>query len=221
MGLDTGMMTRRQVVVGLGATLTSFAAGKDTQGRIRFYRVPNAGIQPQVALDNKGALHIVYYTGDARNGDLFYARSRDSGASFSSALPVNEGGSAIAVGTIRGAQLTVGKAGRVHIAWNGSTDAGPLNPDSGKPSAPMLYTRLNDAGNAFEPQRNLMLYSFGLDGGGSIGADKNGNVYVMWHGIGNLESKDAEKLGEARRRVWVTRSGDDGKTFSREAKASA
>jgi len=221
MGLDTGMMTRRQVMVGLGATLTSFAAGKDTQGRIRFYRVPNAGIQPQVALDNKGALHIVYYTGDARHGDLFYARSRDSGASFSSALPVNEGGSAIAVGTIRGAQLTVGKAGRVHIAWNGSNDAGPLNPDSGKPGAPMLYTRLNDAGDAFEPQRNLMLHSFGLDGGGSIAADKNGDVYVTWHGIGESEAKGTGKEGEARRRVWVTKSGDDGKTFSTEAKAWA
>ena len=70
------MMTRRQAVLGLGATLTSFAAGKDTQGRIRFYRVPNGGIQPQAALDDKGTLHLVYYTGDARHGDLFYARSK-------------------------------------------------------------------------------------------------------------------------------------------------
>jgi hypothetical protein len=46
--------------------------------------------------------------------------------------------SAIAAGTIRGAQLAIGKAGRVHVAWNGSQNAepvGPLNPDSGKPGA--------------------------------------------------------------------------------------
>src|SRR5262245_31650524 len=125
------MMTRRQALLAVGATL-SFAADKDTHDRIRLYRIPNGGIQPQVALDEKGTLHLVYYTGDAHHGDLFYARSQDGGASFSSALPVNQGSSAIAAGTIRGAQLALGKDGRVHVAWNGSNNAGPLNPDSGK-----------------------------------------------------------------------------------------
>jgi hypothetical protein len=217
------MMTRRQAVFALGATLTGFSAeaAEDGDGRVRLCRVPNAGIQPQVALDDKGILHLVYYTGDAHHGDLFYARSHDGGASFSSPLRVNEGGSAIAAGTIRGAQLALGKAGRVHVAWNGSNDEGPLNPDSGKPGAPMLYTRLNDAGHGFEPQRNLMLHSFGLDGGGSIGADRNGNVVVTWHGIGQSEAKGTGKEGEARRRVWVTKSEDNGSTFSTEARAWA
>jgi hypothetical protein len=158
------MMTRRQAALVVGAAFSSFGAEKDTD-RVRLYRVPNGGIQPQVALDDRGTLHLVYYTGDAHHGDLLYTRSKDGGASFSTALRVNNGGTAIAAGTIRGAQLALGKAGRVHVGWNGSTDAGPLNPDSGKPGAPMLYTRLNDAGDAFEPERNLMLHSFGLDGG--------------------------------------------------------
>jgi hypothetical protein len=214
-------MTRRQAALALGATLTGFGAEKETQGRVRFCRVPNGGTQPQVALDGRGTLHLVYYNGDARHGDLFYARSKDGGASFSSALPVNEGGSAVAAGTIRGAQLTLGKADRVHVAWNGSSDVGPLNPDSGKPGAPMLYARLNDAGDTFEPQRNLMLHSFGLDGGGSIGADQNGNVYVTWHGIGQSEAKGTGKEGEARRCVWMAKSEDNGKTFSTESKVWA
>jgi hypothetical protein len=96
-----------------------------------------------------------------------------------------------------------------------------MNPDSEEPGAPMLYTRLDDARNRFEPQRNLMLHSFGLDGGGSIGADKDGNVYVMWHGIGESEAKGTGKEGEARRRVWVTKSEDGGKTFSAEARGWA
>jgi len=215
------MMTRRKLTLALGATLTSVASEKKTDGRIRFCRVPNGGFQPQLALDDKDVLHLVYYTGDAHHGDLFYARSKDGGASFSSALRVNEGGTAIAAGTIRGAQLALGEGSRVHVAWNGSNDAGPLNPDSGKPGAPMFYTRLNDAGDRFEPQRNLMLHSFGLDGGGSIGADQNGNVYVTWHGIAHSEAKGTGKEGEARRRVWVTKSEDDGKTFSTEFKAWA
>jgi hypothetical protein len=218
--LDNAMMTRRQAALALGATFTAFRA-EASQSRIRFCRVPNGGIQPQAVLDDKGALHLVYYTGDAHNGDLFYSRSKDGGENFSPALRVNQGGSAIAAGTIRGAQLALGKDGRVHVAWNGSNNAGPVNPDSGKPGAPVLYTRLNDAEEAFEPQRNLMFHSFGLDGGGSIGADRNGNVYVTWHGIGLSEAKGTGKEGEARRRVWITRSEDNGKTFLTEARAWA
>jgi hypothetical protein len=214
------MMTRRKAAIALGAAFTAFGAERDSE-RIRFHRVPNDGIQPQVALDDSGTIHLVYYAGDAHHGDLFYARSKDGGASFSSALRVNKGGTAIAAGTIRGAQLALGKAGRVHVAWNGSNDGGPLNPDSGKPGAPMLYTRLDDAGDAFEPERNLMLHSFGLDGGGSIGAEKSGDVYVAWHGVGQSEAKGTGKEGEARRRVWVAKSADNGKTFSDEAKAWA
>lgn len=134
-------------------------------------------------------------------------------------MPVNKGGTAIAAGTIRGAQLALGRADRVHVAWNGSTDAGLLNPDSGKPGAPMLYRRLNDSRNAFAPERNLMLHSFGLDGGGSMAADKSGNIYVAWHGIAESVAKATGKEGEARRRVWIRRPEDDGKTFSVETKA--
>ena len=215
------MLTRRQAALGLGALPGRLWAHQNTRSRVRLCRVPNGGIQAQAALDETGTLHLVYYSGDARHGDLFYARSQDGGASFSAALPVNHAGTAIAAGTIRGAQLALGKAGRAHVAWNGSNDTGPLNPDSGKRGAPMLYTRLHDSGHGFEPERNLMLHSFGLDGGGSIAADKNGNVFVAWHGIGRSEAKGTGKEGEARRRVWITSSEDDGKTFFLEAKAWA
>ncbi|MBI2685544.1 MAG: hypothetical protein HYX27_04445 [Acidobacteria bacterium] len=107
------------------------------------------------------------------------------------------------------------------MAWNGSGKAqpgGPLNPDSGKPGAPMLYARLNDARTAFEPQRNLMNHSFGLDGGGSVAADKAGNVYIAWHGIG-VQDAQGDLKGEARRQVWIAASHDDGKSFVQEKKA--
>ncbi|HLG97894.1 MAG TPA: sialidase family protein [Bryobacteraceae bacterium] len=214
------MMTRREALLAFGAGFAGFAGEADSR-RIRLYRVPNDGIQPQAAFDDNGTLHLIYYIGDAHHGDILYAHSKDGGATFSPALRVNTGGSAIAAGTIRGPQFALGKAGRVHVAWNGSTQAGPLNPDSGKPGAPMFYSRINDAGDAFEPERNLMLHSFGLDGGGSIGASVDGDVYVTWHGIAQSEAKDTGKEGEARRRVWLTRSADNGKTFSEESKAWA
>jgi hypothetical protein len=169
-------------------------------------------------MDRAGTLHLLYYSGDPAQGDLFYLKSSNSGRTWSAPLRVNsEAGTAIAAGTIRGGQIAIGKDGRVHVAWNGSSKAepkGPLNSESGKPGAPMLYSRLDDSHTAFEPQRNLMARTFGLDGGGTVAADSTGHVYVAWHG-----KAPGAPPGEAGRQVWIARSNDDGKTFTTERPA--
>jgi len=168
---------------------------------------------------SEGVVHLIYFTGDPKHGDVFYTRSEDFGGAFSSPVRVNsQEGSAIAIGAIRGAQIAVGKRDRVHVAWNGSDTAeprGPMNPEAGKPGSPMLYTRLNDHGAAFEPQRNLMQETFGLDGGGSLAADHSGNVYVGWHG-----KAPGARQGEAGRQVWIAASRDEGRAFAKERPAS-
>jgi hypothetical protein len=180
--------------------------------------VPNGGIQPQASMDNDETLHLLYYLGDPAHGDLFYVKSRDSGVTWSKPLRVNnQAGSAIAMGTIRGGQIAIGRNNRIHVAWNGSSGTeskGPLNPESGKHETPMLYSRLNDAHTAFEPERSVMTRTFGLDGGGSVAADSRGNVYVSWHG-----KAPAAAEGEAGRQVWVAESHDDGRTFVPERPA--
>jgi hypothetical protein len=79
----------------------------------------------------------------------------------------------------------------------------------------MFYTRLNDAGTAFEPQRGLMQHTVNLDGGGTVAADAAGNVYVAWH------ANDMRNTGRAEtdRAVWIARSTDGGKTFATETRA--
>jgi hypothetical protein len=172
---------------------------------------PEGGIQPQAMVDAGGTLHVVYLKGDPAAADVFYARREAGKTAFSAPLRVNsQSGSAIALGTIRGAQLALGKNGRVHVAWNGSGQAAPKGPGKG---VPMLYSRLNDAGTAFEPQRNLMQFTSNLDGGGTVTADRSGAVYVAWHG------SDAAAGEEAARRLWVARSRDAGKSFERERPA--
>src|SRR5207249_1981697 len=65
---------------------------------------------------------------------------------------------------------------------------------------------------SFEPERNVMQFAVGLDGGGSVAADRAGNIDVVWHG-------NPAQNGEANRRVWIARSSEEGNTFSRETPA--
>ncbi|MEO7145777.1 MAG: sialidase family protein, partial [Bryobacteraceae bacterium] len=188
-----------------GATVVS-------RPRVTLDRVPDSGLQPQVVVDSHGTVHLLYFRGAANAGDLLYAHSTGNGATFSRPIQVNsQPGSAIAVGNIRGAHIAVGRNGRVYVAWNGSSAATAPNTPAGK--IPMLVTRLNDAGTAFEPQRNVIQFAYGLDGGGAIAADRYGRVFVFWH------APAPGAKGEAERRVWVARSSNDGLTFDRERPA--
>jgi hypothetical protein len=201
------------LITGLCAALPSHRAeAADGLGRVAVIATPDEGIQPQAMADDDGVVHLIYFKGEPAGGDLFYVRSTPRTTEFSKPIRVNsQPGSAIAMGTIRGGQLALGRDGQVHIAWNGSQKAAPPNPIKG---SPMLYARLDRGRRAFEPQRNVMHRTFNLDGGGSIGADKEGNVYVAWHAT----SADAP-AGEAGRRLWVARSRDDGAKFADEVPA--
>jgi hypothetical protein len=204
----------RGVLLSLGMfvlTCCSALAGQDLPA-VKIVRLPAGGVQGQARVDQKGTVHLIYLAGEAGKSDIFYMRWADGGNTFSAPLRVNsQAGSAIAMGTVRGAHLAIGRDARVHVAWMGSSDARPKGPGG---ATPMLYARLNDAADGFEPQRNVITAHPGLDGGGSIAADARGNVYVGWH----APTHPGET--EQSRRVWVARSSDDGKTFAPEAPIS-
>lgn len=184
------------------------SVGGASAAEVRAQRAPAGALQPQAIMDAGGVLHLVYLKGDAKACDVFYSRREVGQSEFSTPLRVNsQPGSAMAVGTIRGAQFALGKGGRVHVVWNGSGQAAPKPATQ---SAPLLYTRINEAGTAFEPQRNLINSTLHLDGGGTVAADKDGNVYALWHGA------PVGSQGEVNRAVFLARSRDDGKTFERE-----
>jgi hypothetical protein len=239
----TGLTRRTTTALVAFLIFTSLGSTQAAAPKVQRAAVPDDGIHPQVQTDSRGRVHLIYFKGEPRHGDIFYVRSDDGGVNFTSPLRVNSHpDSAVIIGTIRGPHLALGKGDRPHVAWMGSDRA---EPKVGK-SVPMLYTRLNDAGDAFEPQRNVIQNHPGLDGGGSVAADRDGNVYVAWHapehagggaeGGGHGHGKDkpqashgAEHKGHARpaghgeneedRQVWVARSRDDGKTFAPEVAA--
>src|SRR5947209_4185134 len=120
----------RLAILILLTSVTAFAA----QPQVRTVRVPEGGLQPQVAVDGKHVVHLIYLKGDPAHSDIFYIRSTDGGATWSTPIRVNSGeGSAIALGTVRGAQLALGKGGRVHVAWMGSDKAEPKAPGKATP----------------------------------------------------------------------------------------
>src|SRR5437870_12224702 len=117
------MQTRNNLRVLLCAALSAsllLAANTQVQGettQVRLLRTPDNGIQPQAAVDTKGVVHLIYFKGDPKAGDIFYVRREPGQEQFSKPIQVSRyAHTAMAIGTIRGAQLALGKNGRVHVA---------------------------------------------------------------------------------------------------------
>jgi len=195
----------------LAAASVAVVQSASTRPLVVRQHVPDGGIQPQAVVDERGTVHVIYFRGDPAHGDVFYAKSTDDGVTFSAPIRVNhEPGSAIATGSVRGPHLALGRNHRVHVAWDGSD---VVRPKDAPDKTPLLYTRLDDSGSRFEQERNVIQSAFGIDGG-TLTADREGHVYVVWHA-----SPPGER-GEEHRRAWIARSSDDGKTFEPERAAS-
>src|SRR5262245_46215726 len=93
------------VILGVIAALLVQVGGASPQqaqqvaGKVKLLRTPNGGLQPQAALDERGILHLVYFTGEPQGGDLYYVRREVGKTEFTSPLRINsEPGSAVAIG---------------------------------------------------------------------------------------------------------------------------
>ena len=180
-----------------------------TAPSVTLIHLPDGCIQPQAAVAGDGTVHVVYYRGSANAANIYYARLSPGTATLSAPMRVNSTpDSAGAIGTVRAAQIAVGRGGRVHIVWNGLGPNGP----NGYPSAYQAYARSGPAGGSFEAQRNLTTWAKGLDGGGTVAADQRGNVFVLWHS--NAGAPEEKNGG-----VFVAHSNDDGATFATETRA--
>lgn len=73
---------------------------------------PHAG--PSIQLDASGALHVLWWTGSPKSAGVFYAISRDSGATFSAPIAVSEQRTPMPSHV----QLALGTHGTVLAAWD-------------------------------------------------------------------------------------------------------
>jgi hypothetical protein len=177
----------------------------------------DGGIQPQAVADPAGFVHVVYFIGDPSGGDLYYAKLTKRRGGFErigAAIRVNSvAGSALATGTVRGAQIALGRNGIVHIAWHGSK---PVD-GSGSPHPPVWYARSVDKEH-FESQRMLSGSISGIDGS-TVAADPSGRVAVAWHGMPARPAQGGTS-GEQDRTAYFAASTDDGVTFAAPRVAS-
>jgi hypothetical protein len=172
--------------------------------------VPDGGIQPQAVVDVDGIIHLLYFTGEPSGGDLYYVRFTKPDQKPSQPVRVNSiAGTALATGSVRGGQIALGRAGRVHVAWHGSKPVTANGPSS----VPVWYTRSEADGLRFQPQRRVSGQAEGSDGS-TVAADHFGHVVVAWHAMG-------DRPGEANRTVYLAKSSDDGATFSGEVPATS
>lgn len=204
------------IVVALAAALPS-APGATGEPRVSVVATPDGGIQPQAVVDGQGSIHIVYFKGDAGGGDLYYTRLRGGPADGTAPVRVNSvSGSALAAGSVRGAQIALGRNGIVHVAWHGSK---PVE-GSGSPHPPVWYARSLD-GSRFDQQRMLSGAISGIDGS-TVAADRAGHVTVAWHGLGLRPGSGQEpKAGEEDRAVYLANSSDDGVSFAAAVPATS
>ena len=109
---------------------------------VKLLRLPEGSIQPQAVVAADGTVHVVYFRGRAEAANIYYARLAPGDSTLSSPVRVNSlPDTAGAIGTVRTAQIAIGRGQRVYVAWNG---LGP-NAANGYPVAYQAFSRLDSA----------------------------------------------------------------------------
>ena len=140
---------------------------------------PDKALVPDVVVDAKGVLHMVYGLGD----DAWYVRSLDNGGTFSPPVRVNSAGKVELTMGERGPKLAVGSDGSIHVVWA----------DRWSPGAEcrVRYSRSTNGGQSFEPVKQISPMP-GVDGA-TIAADGEGNVLVFWHVFRSTARRSAQR----------------------------
>lgn len=166
-------------------------------------RLPNGALQPRAETANDGATQIVFLEGNPQACEVKLASLSRTGVLSAPMTISSPSSQAVAMGTVRGPSLAIGKDGVRFVLWHGKNGSA----SGGKGSA-LFFTRVDGNGNATTPPFDILDTTTALDGGASVTANARGDVWIIWHAL------PAGKDGEAERRVFVRHSSDNGVTFS-------
>jgi hypothetical protein len=146
--------------------------------------------------------------------NLYFARSVDSGRTFSQPLRINpKDGELWGFATSR-PRIAVGKSGIIHVFYH----ANRRDPSAPRQAVDARYSRSTDGGRTFNPPRTLNDEARGMDDGeldeahcfGGMGVAPNGDVHAFWVDTRHMTS---EKDNGA---IYTAVSRNEGRTFERE-----
>ncbi|MGD1001830.1 MAG: sialidase family protein [Candidatus Brocadiia bacterium] len=165
-----------------------------TQPVVRTVQAPAGCFVPDVAVDPKGVLHMVY----ALNRNAWYIRSTDNGATFSQPVQVNSEGTVGFTMGERGPKLSVGGDGVIHVVWSNIWSPGV--------QTFAYYARSLDGGKTFEKRK--LVSSMDAPDGLTMAADGASRVLVFWHVMNPLQNEVPAATW-----LYMARSDDNGDTF--------
>ncbi len=173
--------------------------------------LPEGALVPDVMMDTRGILHLVYGLGD----DAWYVRSIDNGGTFTSPVKVNTVGKVTLTMGERGPKLALGKAGPAATKTRGRVEEPSIHvvwADQWSPGVQVYprYSRSLDGGKTFEPPRALASLT-GIDGL-TVAADSNGTVVAFFHQVTPGQQLEVPQA----HRLYLARSTDDGVSFGPE-----
>jgi hypothetical protein len=149
---------------------------------------PGASYLSQVAVDSKGSINIVWVDNTPGYYAVFFSRSTDGGATFSTPQNLSTD-PAVSAG---GAQIAVDSSDNINVIWPGFAGQWEI-----------FLSRSSDGGVTFSAPKNI---SNNLGGADSpyMAVDSAGNINVVWVGA----SPSVPRI------VFFSRSSDGGATFS-------
>ena len=156
---------------------------------------------PFLAADPRGGFYLAYVERKAGISNVMLQRSPD-GKTFSPPVRVN---SQLGDATVRNEnppKVALGPAGQIYVCWAN---------ERGRWKGNIRFARSVDGGKTFSPAVSINSDA-ALETAGhafqSVTVGKKGQIYVTW--IDERNKKTADRGAE----IWMSRSTDEGKTFS-------
>jgi hypothetical protein len=143
--------------------------------------------EPQIFLDSAGNINVVWSEGTGSAVSIFFSRSTDGGATFSTPLKISNDS-----GISSFPQIALDPRGNIDVIWN----------DNSPGYTAVFFSRSTDGGTTFSSATNISAPAGGFLNqiSSEIAVDLNGNINVGWLGIGG--------------NIVFTRSTDGGAAFS-------
>jgi hypothetical protein len=167
--------------------------GATFSAAVNLTNLSNVAYLPQLTVDQRGNINIVWFdVTTMANMGMFFARSTDGGASFSTPLKVL----ALTSFNVSGLRSVVGPQGQVYIFWS---------------QGDIMFNRSLDGAATFSPAANLSFPTGSNSASPKPFVDARDNIYVAWTRLA---------AGLTSSTLVFSHSTDQGSTFSGETSVS-